>query len=337
MTDLINIKGVKNILVTRTDRLGDVILTLPLISEVKRIFTDSRVLFLVRRYVSDIVSNYESIDELIFEEDIPGLLKKYKFFKEKKIDLIINVKPEFSLALIFFLLRIKYRIGTGYRWYSFLYNRKVYEHRKTSDKHESDYNLGLLKYFIDEVKSEKKFYFRYTDEERRILYEKLSDYNLSFNHNYIIVHPGSGGSAKDLPLEKFTGYVNNFLDEYEDYKVVFTGLENEKEVIEKIEKNIKKNKSSGIKNLAGKLNLRELMILIDNSKLFVSNSTGPIHIAGGLNKNIIGFYPNEKPMNETRWRPLGDNVTIIKPLIVSDDMSSIEVNEIMKATRNILK
>ena len=336
MTDLINKKEVKNILVTRTDRLGDVILTLPLISEVKNIFADSHVLFLVKRYVSDIVNNYESIDELVFEEDIPGFLKKYKFFKKKKIDLVINVKPEFSLALIFFLLRIKYRIGTGYRWYSFLYNRKVYEHRKTSDKHESDYNLGLLKYFIEEVKSEKKFYFRYSDEERRILNEKLSEYKFSLNDDYIIIHPGSGGSAKDLPLEKITDYINIFLDEYENYKVVFTGLENEKEIVEKIVRDMTKSKSTGINNLAGKLNLRELMILIDSSKLFVSNSTGPIHIAGGLNKNIIGFYPNEKPMNETRWRPLGDYVTIVKPFNVSDDMSSIEVNEIMKATRNIL-
>jgi len=78
------------------------------------------------------------------------------------------------------------------------------------------------------------------------------------------------------------------------------------------------------------------MILTDHSELFISNSTGPIHLAGALNKKIIGFYPNEKPMSDTRWGPLGNNVIIIKPDTGSDDMSKISASEIMNASKKLL-
>ena len=88
--------------------------------------------------------------------------------------------------------------------------------------------------------------------------------------------------------------------------------------------------------MTGKLNLRELLILTDHTELFISNSTGPVHIAGALNKKIIGFYPNEKPMSETRWGPLGNNVIVIKPNSISDDMSKIRASEIMSASKKLL-
>lgn len=331
---LINKDEVKNILISRTDRLGDVILTLPLITETKKIFKDAKIYFLTKKYCEDILKNYKGIDELLIEEDIPYCLNKYEYLEDKKIDLVISVKPRFDLAFLFYMLGIKYSIGTGYRWYSFLYNYKVYEHRKISDKHESDYNINLLKTFFEEVSIEKKFYFKYTDEEKEEFAKKLSEFDLRLKENYIIIHPGSGGSAADLPAETLTEYINLFNKDFPDYKIIFTGLDEEKVLADKIiEGVLNKNK---VTDLTGKLNLRELLILTDNCKLFVSNSTGPIHIAGALNKNIIGFYPNEPAMSDTRWGPLSKNKLILKPGGNSSDMSSIKAENILIATKKFL-
>lgn len=326
---------VKNVLVTRTDRLGDVILTLPLINESKEIFGRAKIFFLVKQNVAELIRDYEGIDELIIEENTGSFYNKYKFFKQKKIDLVINAKPEFDFALLFFLLGTKYRIGTGYRWYSFLYNCKVYEHRKVSDKHESDYNLNLLKSFFDDVSMQKKFNFNYSKDEKSKLLIKLDKLNLYPREKYIIIHPGSGSSAKDLPLIKYSGFINSFFKEFSNYNIVFTGLKNENSLIEEILKNNKSEHDNNLINLCGLLNLKELLILIDNADLFISNSTGPIHIAGALNKNIIGFYPNEKPMSETRWKPLSENAIILKP-DENCDMNSINEEQIMRSTRNFL-
>ncbi|MEO8211349.1 MAG: glycosyltransferase family 9 protein [bacterium] len=332
----INKNEVKNILIARTDRLGDVILTLPLISAAKKIFNNSKVIFFVKKFTEELIKNYEGIEELIIEEDDSRFWYKFKLFRDKKIDLVINVKPRFDLAILFFILRIKYRIGTGYRWYSFLYNYKVYEHRKTSDKHESDYNLNLLKYFFDEVNLEKEYHFKYSSDEKVKLLIKLRTHNLSLDEKFVIIHPGSGSSAKDLPFEKFTEFINEFMNAFSDYKIIFTGLEYERILTDKIKTGVNKEYQNKLIEINGKLNLKELMILIDHSKLFISNSTGPIHIAGALNKNIIGFYPNEKPMNDARWGPPGENVIILKP-DESNEMNSIKVKNIMNAARQFLR
>ena len=334
---MINKDDVHSIIITRTDRLGDVILTLPLITEVKKIFKNAKVIFFVKKYTKELLTGYDGIDEIITEDDAVAFTDKYKLFKEKDPDLVINVKPEFDLALIFFLLGTKYRIGTGYRWYSFLYNCKVYQHRKTSDKHESDLNLNLISAFFNDVGTDKKFYFRYTREDEIELNKKLKKFKLSQEDKYIILHPGSGGSAKDIPVEKFSEFTDLITQEFCDHRIVITGLENEKALAEEIIKNSEEANRRFIIDLTGKLSLKELMILIDHSELFISNSTGPIHIAGALNKKIIGFYPNEKHMSEVRWGPLGNKRIIIKPAINSNDMNRINAADVLNAAKKLLK
>ena len=331
---IIDKNNVKNILITRTDRLGDVILTLPLLNSAKKIFKNAKIDLLVKKYLEELLHDYKDIDELIIEENIKSFFSKYKFFKNKKIDLFINVKPGFELALLFFVLRVKYRIGTAYRWYSFLYNFKVYEHRKDSVKHESDYNLNLLKNFFDETDDSKVFHFGYSEDEKKKLNKKLNGLPDS---RYIIVHPGSGGSAKDIPVKRLALFINKFSEIYADYRIVITGTDNEKPVINQLMKNIRSDFKTSVHDVSGMLDLKELMILIDNSDVFISNSTGPVHIAGALNRNIIGFYPNEKPMSDTRWKPLSENTVILKPGGLSDDMDLITEDIIMKAVTSFLK
>jgi len=325
---------VKNILVTRTDRLGDVILTLPLISCLKKIFPESKIFFLVKVYLMDILDCYEGIDEIIYinNEEDKDILSE--IIRSKNIDLAINVKPDYKLASMLYRLGIRYRIGTAYRWFSFLYNCKVHVHRKRSDLHESELNLLMIKSFFDEECSSEFGKFKIEESKKLRLDQKLSEFNLELSDTYIIIHPGSGGSAKDLPAENFIEFINMFSSEYRNIKIVFTGLQSENELAEKLINGSGIEKS--VVNLCGKLDLGEMLILINECSLFISNSTGPIHIAGALNKKIIGFYPNEKPMHAGRWKPLGKDVIIISPESSIDDLSEIDTNEIINAVKKLI-
>lgn len=318
MPERIDIPSVKKVLITRTDKLGDVILTLPLVSEAKKIF-NAKIYFLVSRYTRDILRGYEDIDELVFKEDMLSPGEKFSYFRKEKFDLIINAYPRQDIAFASFLAGIKYRIGTAYRWYSFMYNLKVREHRKDCLKHESDYNLNLLANFAEGVGYEKNFKFRYSSAEQNQLKEKLQKFGFDLDSKYIIIHPGTGGSAKDVPLTTFASYINRLTKSLKDYRIALTGTEEEKNVISALKKKI--TDVTRIADLGGKVNLRELMILIDKSELFISNSTGPIHIAGALNKKIIGFYPHIIPINDTRWKPLGSNSVIINGDIINNELS----------------
>jgi len=328
--------GKKKLLVSRTDKLGDVILTLPLISEVRRIFPESEITFLTKKYVHNLINSYFAFDKLIGLENSGGFFSFLKFLRNEKYDIVINVYPRFKLALLFFLAGIKIRIGTGYRWYSFLYNKKLCEHRKDAVKHESEYNIDLLKTITDRARYNNNFVFTYTDEEKLNLESKLNKFSFSLSGKYIVVHPGSKGSAKDWPVENFKLYINKFFEEFKNIKVVLTGIQEETEILTDICNSVPEKYKNFIVNLCDKLNLKELMILTDNSKLFISNSTGPIHIAGALNKNIIGFYPNQKPMNETRWRPLNDNAVVLKPENLSGVMNEIKVENVISETKKFM-
>ena len=337
MTDILRTGDVKRILICRTDSLGDVILTLPLIAETKRKFSDSKLSFLVSNYVRELIENYEGIDEIILIEDFNNYKSALRFIKSQNFDLVINVYPRFKLAFLFYMAGIKYRIGTAYRWYSFLFNKQVHEHRKYAEKHESDYNLNLLKAITKEISYQKKFNFRYSDAEKEEVEHKLNGFNLSLHESFVIVHAGSKGSAKDWSVENFITYSNLFLEHFNKIKIVYTGLEEESSLIKTITNNIQKVYKDQIVNLTGKTNLRELLILMDNTVLLISNGTGPIHLAGALNKNIIGFYPNEVPINDVRWKPLSDNAVILKPEKVKDSMDTIKVMDVMKETQKILE
>jgi len=122
----------KNLLIVRTDRIGDVVLSLPMASIIKKHFPECKVTYLLRKYTKPLAVNNQNIDEvltLIEENGKPAVGKNIVQLKDR-FDACIVAFPTYAISLLLFLSNIKNRIGTGYRWYSFLFNKKVYDHRK---------------------------------------------------------------------------------------------------------------------------------------------------------------------------------------------------------------
>jgi ADP-heptose:LPS heptosyltransferase len=325
---------IKKIIVSRTDNLGDVILTLPLITQIKKNFPDAKLTFLVKKYVYDLINDYPGIDEFAFIDGLKESSNLRKYFRREDFDMMFNVYPRFEIALAAFLSGVEIRVGTGYRWYSYLFNKRNHEHRKTAEKHEAVFNLNLLKTVVHTKEDfPVEFNFNVSGEEIKNLSEKLKD-KIDINSDYVIIHVPSKGSAAKLPKEKFIEYINAFNSEFKNVKVIFTGVEEEREEIESVIKSIEEK--NNLVNLCGALSLSELKVLINNSKLFVANSTGPIHIAGALNKSIVGFYPHLLAANKNRWKPLSKNAVIFEPEN-DDDMGTINIGSVMQVTRKFLK
>jgi ADP-heptose:LPS heptosyltransferase len=129
--------------------------------------------------------------------------------------------------------------------------------------------------------------------------------NIHPEDRFIIIHPGSGGSAVDLPIEKFKELIKNLSDI--DVKIILTGNKNEKKMCDELTINEK------VKNFSGLLTLEELIALISKSYLLVANSTGPIHIAAALGKQTFGFYPKIKSCSAQRWGPYTDKRFVYEP------------------------
>lgn len=336
----------KNILLVRTDRIGDVVLSLPMAEMIKKHFPNSKVTFLLREYTKALAINNPFIDEILIlrEENGEELMNdNIELLKSKSFDTCFVVHPTLRMAIILFLSGIKKRIGTGYRWYSFLFNKKIFEHRKYGTDHELHHNLNMLrKIGISETVNEGNVSFNIHPSPESI--QKVEDF---FRRNKIdpsltnvIIHPGSGGSAVDLPILKLKEIVSIMAREL-NLNILITGSESEKKLCEEFLINERTH------NLAGKFNLEGLMAVISKSELMVANSTGPIHIAAALGKSVVGFYPKIASCSQKRWGPYTNKKVIFEPVINCEKctkkqcaelncMSSISAQEVFDSIKKIL-
>lgn len=303
----------KNILIVRTDRIGDVILTIPIAKIIKDRYPHCRVSFLLKNYTKPLVENNPYIDKVLILDEKNGTLElssNLNKIKKENFDTAIIVYPRFRISLIIFLAGIKTRIGTGYRWYSFLFNKKIYEHRKTGDKHELEYNLNLLsKLGIKDItKKDVSFDIHPSLNSEQHVNKLFDEYHIDRSQMTIIVHPGSGGSSINLPIDNFIK-LTGMLAQVLRCNIIITGSDAERALCEKFVVNEK------IKNFAGLLNLDELSALIGKSELLIANSTGPIHIAAAKNKYVVGFYPKINECSAKRWGPYTDKKIIFEPAI----------------------
>ncbi len=312
---------------------------------IKKQYPNCRVSFLIRDYTKNILSNHPFIDNVIVLKESDGkdnLFDNLNLIKQKRFDTCIVVRPMFIPSLIMFLSGIKNRIGTGYRWYSFLFNQKVYEHRKNAERHELEYNINLLeklniKNNVDE--SNVRYDLQVDEQSLQNVIKDLLDEKIDLQKQIVIVHPGSGGSSIDLPINKFTELVKKLDDD--DYQIILTGSKNEIELCDKIKS------TSNAKNLSGRFNLTEIIALISKSSMFISNSTGPIHIAAALGKFTVGFYPKIVSCSKERWGPYTNKKIVFEPQIDCKNctskqckklncMDSIDISKVYHEIKNVL-
>lgn len=335
----------KNLLIVRTDRIGDVVLSLPIATVIKKYYPDCKVSFLVRNYTESIVCNNPYIDEIIIlkeKEKNIAITENVNQIKPKNFDSALVVYPTLPTAWIIYRTGIKHRVGTGYRWYSFLFNHKVFQHRKYAEHHELEFNIKMLsKFGIEESVSQETIKFNINVDSNSIskLKALLELNGWKQNKKIIIIHPGSGGSSVDLSPDKF-GELISQLSSVKNSFLIITGSSSEKLLADKLISNTQ------ALNLAGELNLKELIALISLSDIFISNSTGPIHIAAALDKYTIGFYPKIVECSAKRWGPYSTKGFVFEPAIDCSNcnrrqceqlncMNSISTNDVLNKVNEI--
>jgi lipopolysaccharide heptosyltransferase II len=337
----------QNLLIVRTDRIGDVVLSLPLAELVKKHYPECRITFLLKDYTKSLAEGHPFIDDILTlneKNNEISLINNIRQIKKNSYDVAVVVYPTFITSLIIFLSGIKKRIGTGYRWYSLLFNYKLYEHRKDALKHELEYNVNLLKYFgIDENvnPSNVNFNLKIAPLDDQRVRTILKAKGIDLKKPVIIIHPGSGGSAVDLPQNKLKELIDAIYKNL-SAEILISGTKSEMELCHNL------SISGRTKNLAGLFNLAELKALINYSDIFIANSTGPLHIAAALGKYVIGFYPKIPQCSPKRWGPYSDKSIVFTPKLECsnctreqcvrlDCMSTIQVSEIFAEIKKIYK
>lgn len=309
---MIDLTG-KKVIISRTDSIGDVMLTLPICKWIKDSFEGVTVVFLGKGYTRDVVEAYDQVDEFIDWNDFEKLesVDRVDIFKALDAHAIIHVFPNREIAQLAKKSKIPNRVGTSHRTFHLLTcTHRPNFTRKRSNLHEAQLNHELLRPFgIKELPSLETIF----DSTTSFKIEK-ADLPEEFKtlKNYTVLHPKSQGSAKEWPLEKFMELAIALVDAGKT--VVFTGTQSEgaqfKGLIPSRE---------NIVDTTGKLTLKELMVLISKADNLVACSTGPLHIAGYSAINTVGLYSPKRPIHPGRWSALGPKVSIL----VNDENCSL--------------
>ncbi len=305
----LNLKGKEKFLVIRTDRIGDVVLATPVPEAIKRSYPNSQVTMMVSAYTRDLFNHNPWVDEVITEdqENLKGFFKLVKLLRSKKLDVVILLRPTLRLALILFLTGIKVRIGTGYRAYGFLFNHRIYQHRKTIEKHELEYNLNMLAPLgMHKEKMMPQIYL--SPEEERHSKRIFDDLNIREENVKIVIHPGSGHSSLNYPLKKFALLADKLIQGL-SAKVILTGNQKEMKLSEKMRASMRNQPF----DLTGQTDLRGLCLLLKGADLLISNSTGPMHLASALGTPVVALFSPLFVASPKRWGPYGEGHEVISP------------------------
>ena len=298
----------KTVVVSRTDSIGDVVLTLPLCGWLKENFPSCKIIFLGRNYTKPILACYPLIDEIRTWDEIQQLpvQERVTTVKEMKASVFIHVFPNKDIAKIVKKAKIPIRIGTSHRSFHLLTcNYRPNFTRKNAKEHESQLNFHLLKPFgvqkLPSLKAINKWASWFNAPEN--LPTSINNLLISSTKK-IVLHPKSQGSALEWPLECYNELAMKLIEK--GYEVFYSGTKEDGKSI--------KNKIPSAKNvhdITGKMNLTDFIAFLDKIDGIVACSTGPLHIASLLNKVSVGLYPSIRPMHPERWKPIGNNVKIL--------------------------
>jgi heptosyltransferase-2 len=326
-----------NILIVRTDRLGDVLLTTPVSTALRRMFPDARISWLVRPYTAPLLEHNPDVDQILVDGDeSPGRLADR--IRNERFDAAIVAYPRWRIVWALWLARVPLRIGPANKVYCILLNKRVRQRRSKGAKHEADCNLELL---APLGASFERYPTRYvaTDEERRTARRVLGAKGISGAKPVVILHPGSGGSSARWPLGHFMALGGKFQEAGcdlvvtegpgEDHEGAMTG-------------NMRR---SPVFIVAGSANIRELAAMLSWADLVVTNSTGPLHLAVALGVPTVSIHSSIPKRHPARWGPYpayveGDELhrVLLAPLggegaKASEDMGAVSVEEVWRLCR----
>lgn len=303
-----------NLLITRHDKIGDFVVTLPLFKAIKEQYPNTKLTALVSRVNFDFAKTVDFIDDVILfdKNDLKTTLEK---IKEKKFDASISCYIDTTLGKLLFKSRIKKRVAPATKIAQLFFNKRVTQRRSQVLKTEWQYNLDLAKELFPDIKLEFS---------RPLLDIKMQ------KEKRVVFHPGFGGSSDgNLSLDDYINLARSISQT--SYEIVFSFGPDDGKSKEYIENHL----DFDAKLFDSKISLYEFTKYLASSYLFVSTSTGPMHLAGATNTKTLSFFGNTTFASAKRWATISDKENQ-NNFMLSSNYSREEYLKIEKRLKEII-
>ncbi len=294
----------RKILVVRNDKLGDFVLALPSFALLKQHLPDTQICALAPTYTAELAQTVDYIDQIIIDQPNTGARQLATQLREQNFDAIITLFSTTRVGLAAHLAKIPYRLAPATKLAQLFYNDRLKQRRSRSEKPEYAYNLDLVVHYLNRLGSPAQPNLTPPYLQFNTLCVQGHKQQLLGNTNdnafLIFIHPGSGGSAKNLSLEQYAELCHQLTPPTNTLFVISAGP-GEYEQAHALAKLISSLPHLVYESKQGLSVFAEHLQIAD---LFISGSTGPLHIAGALDVPTAAFYPRRRSATSLRWQTL---------------------------------
>jgi heptosyltransferase-2 len=283
--------SIRKILIRSVNWIGDAVMTTPAISVIREHFPHAEITILANALVSQLFSHHPGIEKIITfnrqgkHHGVAGRLRLAAELRKHAFDLAIILPNSFDSALVTWLAGIPTRIGKCSDGRTLMLNGRYKVAKAVAPCHEVEYYLDLMKHFGITGSCTQPHLFINSEEENRAS-ATLAEYGIQPNDFVLGINPGASyGSAKRWYPDRFAQVARRLADEW-SAKIVIFGGPGETAIAADIESRLE----GAAVNVAGKTVMRELMALIKRCNFFITNDSGPMHIAAAFDVPLVAIF-----------------------------------------------
>jgi len=338
-------RPVKNILIVRSDRMGDVVLTIPAIRALDQTFPLARISLWVDQSTKDLVEGLPFVDEVILEDRAAGwggYFRHIAALRRKKFDVAIIYHTKKRTNMACFLAGIPRRLGYKNNKFGFLLTQPIVDERHLGTKHEAEYCMDLLKAIG--VKGGDLGLQVALHEDAEAWAERFFIDHKLVDRPVIALHPSASCPTRFWPIDSYADLASRIIRQYK-VPIIVVG---EKDVQPAAGKIIAQA-GRGVIDLTGQTSLSQLTSILKRCRLFISNDSGPVHVGAAVGTPVISLFLRSQPgINPQRWRPLGQNSILLQNKkgeeifldpackVVSGRFDSISVEEVFSRCQSFI-
>ena len=323
-----------SILVIRNDKLGDFMLAWPALAYLRHNLPKASISVLVPSYTAPLAEACSYIDEIILDPKLKGEwrngLALGRLLKPKRFDAVITLFSRFDTGLGAWRAGIPRRYAPATKLAQVFYNRRLPQRRSRSEKPEYVYNLDLVDAFLVEQGVHKPkpvsgpyLAFRPADIKRQ-KQAFLKQHKIAATKKLVFVHAGHGGSANNLSLGQY-GHLARALSGAKRHLVLTAGPSEEAQA-RRLSSLLDKPHTVFVSK-DGLVDFARHLAFAD---VFVSGSTGPLHVAAALDRPTAAFYPRRRSSTALRWQTVNGEdkrLAFMPPETAGEsDMGSIDAD-----------
>lgn len=301
----------RRILVVRLDRLGDVVLSTPLLQALRQHLPHAFIAMMVRPACREVVEAHPALNEVIVYEkegahqSLRGTVRFARRLRRYEFDTALVLHPSNRSHWIPWLARIPVRIGYD-RKSAWLLTHRVVHRKQEGAKHEAVYTLELLEPFgIPPVVPRPVVPVSPAAAERvEVL---LGASSVGASDRLVAVHPSASCISKRWMPERFAEVADRLVAE-QGVRICLVAGEGDAAHAHQVAQRMRQP----VVDLAGGLSVGELAALLRRCRCLLSNDSGPVHIAAAVGTPVVDLFGrNQAGLSPQRWGPLGDGHVIL--------------------------